>query len=379
MVKEEKHSDQPCPDCDQNPDRLVCICKTFREKGICEHVLAVRVFRGELNFEQLTAPLGGGRKTRRKGGYRGGLRSYLQREEPPPPGRIGKIQKKKSQTRPAAKPAAQQVRKRAKAAPAKRLAKPKAKPAKKSSRSPRTFDYGGALTPEEFEAWMEQQDREEAEEEMARRDQEEVEYGPTISDRRPSRPSVTRPSAKPAAKKRRTGARDAETPCPAAKKRVARPASKKKKAAVKESAGAGRKESKRGPPPRPGTYEGTHTSCVSCLACTIPLVSGNPSHTCEGCGWPVHSATFCELIFRLPGEDNENNMFCVDCAPEDSRSDAGAEPGDALGRLIQSGKKRSERRTEAERTAAADAERVFDNGVRINPFLRQFFASGSRP
>ena len=46
MVKEEKHSDQPCPDCDQNPDRLVCICKTFREKGICEHVLAVRVFRG---------------------------------------------------------------------------------------------------------------------------------------------------------------------------------------------------------------------------------------------------------------------------------------------------------------------------------------------
>ena len=72
-------------------------------------------------------------------------------------------------------------------------------------------------------------------------------------------------------------------------------------------------------------------------------------------------------------------MFCVDCAPEDSRSDAGAEPGDALGRLIQAGKKRSERRTEAERTAAADAERVFDNGVRINPFLRQFFASGSRP
>jgi hypothetical protein len=160
---------------------------------------------------------------------------------------------------------------------------------------------------------------------------------------------------------------------------VARPASKKKKAAVKESAGAGRKESKRGPPPRPGTYEGTHTSCVSCLAFTIPLCSGNPSHTCKGCGWPVHAAVICELVFRLPGQVNENDMFCVDCAPEDSRSDGGAEPGDALGRLLQSGKKRSERRTEAERAAAAEAERLFDNGVRINPVLREAFASGSQP
>ena len=64
------------------------------------------------------------------------------------------------------------------------------------------------------------------------------------------------------------------------------------------------------------------------------------------------------MVFRLPGEVNENDMFCVDCAPEDSRSDGGAEPGDALGRLLQSGKKRSERRTEAERAAAAEVARA---------------------
>ena len=86
------------------------------------------------------------------------------------------------------------------------------------------------------------------------------------------------------------------------------------------------------------------------------------------------------MVFRLPGQDNENDMFCVDCAlAEDSRSDGGAEPGDALGRLLQSGKKRSERRTEAESSAAAEAERLFDNGVRINPILREAFGSGSQP
>ena len=93
----------------------------------------------------------------------------------------------------------------------------------------------------------------------------------------------------------------------------------------------------------------------------------------------MHAAAICELVFRLPGEENENDMFCVNCAPEDSRSDGGAEPGDVLGRLLQSGKKRSDHRTEAERAAAAEAERLFDNGVRINPILREAFASGSQP
>ena len=84
MVKEEKHSDQPCPDCDENPGRLVCNCKTFRHSGCCEHILAVRVFQGELDLEYMLGALGGGRKTRKPGGYRSGVRPCLERETDPP-------------------------------------------------------------------------------------------------------------------------------------------------------------------------------------------------------------------------------------------------------------------------------------------------------
>ena len=84
MVKEEEHSDQPCPDCDENPGRLVCNCKTFRHSGFCEHILAVRVFRGELDLEYMLGALGGGRKTRKPGGYRSGVRPCLERETDPP-------------------------------------------------------------------------------------------------------------------------------------------------------------------------------------------------------------------------------------------------------------------------------------------------------
>ena len=84
MVKEEEHSDQPCPDCDENPGRLVCNCKTYRHSGFCEHILAVRVFLGELDLEYMLAALGGGRKTRKPGGYRSGVRPGLERETDPP-------------------------------------------------------------------------------------------------------------------------------------------------------------------------------------------------------------------------------------------------------------------------------------------------------
>ena len=87
----------------------------------------------------------------------------------------------------------------------------------------------------------------------------------------------------------------------------------------------------------------------------------------------------CTRIFFLPRTDGPGvgKMFCPDCAPPESRNDngewRGGEPPDAaLDRLLQSRAGRAAGRAAARERAEIDASRAMENGVNINPGLREW-------
>ena len=69
-------------------------------------------------------------------------------------------------------------------------------------------------------------------------------------------------------------------------------------------------------------------------------------------------------------------MFCHDCAPPESRNAdgewrGGGDPAAALDRLLQSRAERAAERAAARERAQIDASRAMENGVKINPVLRE--------
>ena len=68
----------------RHPHRLVCNCEQFRHSGICEDVLAVGHWKGHIDVARKLSSLGGGRRTRPRGGLRESTRPGLIREDAPP-------------------------------------------------------------------------------------------------------------------------------------------------------------------------------------------------------------------------------------------------------------------------------------------------------
>ena len=275
--------------------------------------------------------------------------------------------------RPATRSAANQSRKRAKTAPkAKRTA---AKTRKNSSK--------GRTSVQRDAGWADAVEEDldnptltaaEVEEEMKRQDALHVMEGPDIGESSSGEsvewPSFTLPT-------RNRGRRKAPAAEPQARKR-AEPKSQKRAAPKARKRAGASSAGERGPPPPPGSYKGTHTSCVGCGVCSLPLTSGDCAHNCHSCRWPVHTPLMCTRIFFLPRTDGPGvgKMFCPDCAPPESRNDngewRGGEPPDAaLDRLLQSRAGRAAGRAAARERAEIDASRAMENGVNINPGLRE--------
>lgn len=276
--------------------------------------------------------------------------------------------------RPATRSAANQSRKRAKTAPkAKRTA---AKTRKNSSK--------GRTNVQRDAGWADAVEEDldnptltaaEVEEEMKRRDALHVMEGPDIGESSSGEsvewPSFTLPT-------RNRGRRKAPAAEPQARKR-AEPKSQKRAAPKARKRAGASSAGERGPPPPPGSYKGTHTSCVGCGVCSLPLTSGDCAHNCHICRWPVHTPLMCTRIFFLPRTDGPGvgKMFCPDCAPPESRNDngewrGGGAPDAALDRLLQSRAGRAAGRAAARERAEIDASRAMDNGVNINPGLREW-------
>ena len=276
--------------------------------------------------------------------------------------------------RPATRSAANLSRKRAKPAPkAKRTAAKTPKNSSKGRTSSVQRDAGWADVVEE-DPDNPTLTAAEVEEEMQRLDALHVMEGPEVGESS-SGESVELPSLPLATRNR--GRRKAPAAEPKARK-VAEPKAQKRAGPKAKKRAGGSSAGERGPPPPPGSYEGTHTSCVGCGLCTLPIVSGDCAHNCEICRWPVHTPLICTRIFFLPRTDGPGvgKMFCPDCAPPESQNAdgewrGGGDPKAALDRLLQSRAERAADRAAARERAEIDALRAMDNGVKIHPGLRE--------